>query len=106
VLVDPRDISHALLDGALVTLYTTKGDYLTDLTLQELEKRLRGGRLERVHRRALLNLDHVLRLERVETGGFIARTSRGQAVDVSRQAARGLRRRFGLRRPPDDSHKP
>ena len=102
VLVDPRDISHALLEGELVTLFTTKGDYLTDFTLQELEKKLPVGRLERVHRRALLNLDHVLRFERVETGGFIARTSRGQAVDVSRQAARGLRRRFGLRKPPDD----
>lgn len=102
VLVDPREISHAVLDGELVTVSTAQGDYLTDFTLQELEEKLPPGLLERVHRRALLNLDHVVRLEPLETGGFTARTRRGQAVDVSRQAARALRRRFGLRKGPGD----
>jgi two-component system LytT family response regulator len=102
VLADTRDITHAVLDGELVTVFTTKGDYLTDFTLQELERKLPAERFERVHRRALLNLDHVLRLEPVETGGYVARLSRGQAVDVSRQAARSLRRRFGLRKSADD----
>ena len=60
----------------------TKRDYLTDFTLQELEKRLPTERFERVHRRALLNLDHVLRLGPVETGGYFARLSRGQTLDV------------------------
>jgi len=96
VLVDPREITHAALEGELVTVFTTGGDYLTDFTLQDLELRLPN--LERVHRRALLNLAHVVRLEPCETGGFLARTARGQSVLVSRQAARELRRRLGLRR--------
>jgi two-component system LytT family response regulator len=69
--------------------------------LQELEKRLPAERFERVHRRALLNLDHVVRLEPVETGGYVAVVARA-SDDVSRQAARSLRRRFGLRKSADD----
>lgn len=97
VLIDPAQISHAQLEGELVTVYTTQGDYLCDLSLQELEEKLPRDRFERVHRRALVNLEHVVRLEPVETGGYIARTAKGHSVEVSRQSARELRRRLGLR---------
>ncbi|MHB8874046.1 MAG: LytR/AlgR family response regulator transcription factor [Myxococcaceae bacterium] len=106
VLVDPFAVSHAVLDGELVTVFTAQGDYLTDTSLQELHDKLPKDRFERVHRRALLNLEQVARLEPVETGGFIARTSRGHPVEVSRQAARDLRRRLGLRKSPGDEDTP
>jgi two-component system LytT family response regulator len=97
VLLAPEEISHAELDGALVTVHTTRGAFLCDLPLQELAERLTPHGFLRVHRRALLNLAKVARLEPNETGGFVARTADGQAVEVSRQAARDLRRRLGLR---------
>ena len=46
-----------------------------------------GDRFARVHRRALVNLEHVVRLEPNEVGGYTARTRSGHAVEVSRQAA-------------------
>jgi two-component system, LytTR family, response regulator len=97
VLVDPRDITHAVLADELVTVYTLAQTYLSALSLQELESRLGGGSFVRVHRRALLNLAHVVRLAPNEVGGFVAETAGGHSVEVSRQAARGLRRRLGLR---------
>lgn len=102
VLLDPRDITHAVLDGELVTLHAGTSTYLTDDSLQTLEARLAGGSFERVHRRALLNLDHVARLEPCPSGGYVARTHRGDAVEVSRQAARSLRKRLGLRKSGDE----
>ena len=102
VLVDPDTISHASLDGELVTVFTTQGDFLTDFTLQELADKLPVEGFHRVHRRALLNLAQVARLEPLETGGYIARTTRGHAVEVSRQSARELRRMLGLRRGPEE----
>ncbi len=106
VLVDPARITHAVLapsdEGALVTVSTLDGDLVTDYTLQDLERRLPEGRFLRVHRRALLALEHVTRLEPLPTGGFAARTVRGQVVEVSRQAARGLRKRLGIARGEDD----
>jgi two-component system, LytTR family, response regulator len=96
-LVRPSEITHATFDGALVTVHTSARAILTDDTLQDLETKLGAGPFERVHRRALLNLDHVERLESVDSGGYVAVLSTGKRVDVSRQSARRLRRRLGLR---------
>lgn len=96
-LVSPADVTHATFDGALVTVHTAARAILTDDTLQELEAKLPAGPFERVHRRAILNLEHVDRLESVDSGGYVAVLSTGKRVDVSRQSARRLRRRLGLR---------
>jgi two-component system LytT family response regulator len=102
VLLDPAAVTHATLEDELVTVFTREAQYLTDFTLQDLAERLPAGRFERVHRRALLNLEAVARLEPLETGGYLARTHGGHTVEVSRQSARELRKRLGLRRPAGD----
>ena len=96
-LVNPSDVTHATFDGALVTVHTAARSILTDDTLQDLEAKLPKGPFERVHRRAIVNLEHVDRLESVDSGGYVACLSTGNRVDVSRQSARRLRRRLGLR---------
>lgn len=96
-LVKPTDISHAELDGELVSVWIAGEELITELSLTDLERRLPDGLFERVHRRALLNLDRVERLEPVASGGYLAVTDSGQEVPVSRQAARILRRRLGIR---------
>lgn len=102
VLLDPAAVTHATLEDELVTVFTREAQYLTDFTLQDLAERLPAGRFERVHRRALLNLEAVARLEPLETGGYLARTHGGHTVEVSRQSAWELRKRLGLRRPAGD----
>ncbi len=97
VLLDPRTVSHAVLEGELVTVVAEGGTYLSDDTLNDLQERLPRDLFERVHRRALLNLEHVVRLEPLETGGFLAYTRGGRSVEVSRQAARELRKRLRVR---------
>jgi DNA-binding LytR/AlgR family response regulator len=71
-LLDPKQISHTVLDGELVTVASHQDDALTDLSLQELEERL-GPPFMRVHRRGLVNLSQVVRLEPQDTGGNLAR---------------------------------
>jgi two-component system LytT family response regulator len=108
VLLDPRDITHAVLEGELVTLFTATGEYLTDQSLQALQDKLPETVL-RVHRKALLSLVHVTKLENTDTGGMVAHVGAGHTghrVEVSRQAARGLRKRLGLRKPADDAEDP
>jgi len=96
VLLGPEEVTHAVFDGQLVTVHTRDRAILTDATLQELEDRLSASHFERVHRRAIVNLLHVERLEPVLSGGYIARVAGGKSVEVSRQAARKLRRRLGI----------
>ena len=95
-LLAPGDLSHATFDGELVTLHTHAGPLLTDFSLQDLEDRLPAGLFERVHRRALINLEMLACLDPLETGGYTARMQGGGLVPISRQAARRLRRRLGL----------
>jgi two-component system LytT family response regulator len=94
-LVRPDDVSHALLDGELVTVFVGAEALLTERTLAELSAQL-GPRFVRVHRRALLDLAHVERLRPEASGGYTAITRAGLEVPVSRQAARALRRQLGL----------
>jgi two-component system LytT family response regulator len=95
-LVRVEDVEHATLDGELVTVVAKGERLLTELSLQELERRLAGPSFWRVHRRALLNLAHVERLRPLPTGGYVAITVGGDEVPVSRQEARKLRQRLGL----------
>jgi two-component system LytT family response regulator len=92
VLLDPREISHAILEGELVSIVTRDASFLSDQPLSHIQERLPRDLFERVHRKALLNLEHVVRLSPCETGGFVAHTRDGSSVEVSRQAARELRR--------------
>ncbi len=95
-LVEPRSITHALFDGHLVTVYVHGEELLTEMSLQELSRRLPRAQFLRVHRRALLNLEHIERLTPLPSGGYSARTDTGETVPVSRGTARKLRRRLGL----------
>lgn len=97
LLLLPRaSIFHASVEGPLVRVGTAEGEVLTDRSLARLEAELDDPSFVRVHRRALVNLDAVRRLEPNGHGGMWAHTSDGARLPVSRQAARALRRRFGL----------
>ena len=97
VLLDPPAISHAVFDGALVTVHTTEGDaHLTDATLADLHARLPDGSFDRVHRRVLLNMREVSVLKPTSSGGFVALTRAGAEVPISRQSARRMRKALGL----------
>lgn len=96
LLLSPTDITHAVIEGASVEIHGDRGVLYTDHRLADLERKLPTPPFERLHRRALVNLDRVVRLEPIHSGGYLAHTDLGAVVDVSRQAARKLRRRFGL----------
>lgn len=95
VLVDPAEITHAILAGELVAIATEARTYHSDWTLNALEARL-PDRFMRVSRQAIVNLDKVSLLEPTDSGGYLARLSDGAVVQVSRQAARELRKALGL----------
>lgn len=93
-LVRPSDVTHAIHDGQLVTVFVNGEALLTEKSLTELEALLPA--LERVHRRALLSIAHVERLRPLPSGGYLAVVGAAHEVPVSRQAARGLRRKLGI----------
>lgn len=94
-LLDRAAVTHALFDGTSTLVCTADRTVFTTLSLSEIERRLGGEPFVRVHRRALVNLNAVELLEPQETGGLLARIGEHR-IEVSRQAARALRKRLGL----------
>ncbi|MFT4622039.1 MAG: DNA-binding LytR/AlgR family response regulator [Myxococcota bacterium] len=96
-LLDPTDLIAAVIDGESVVLHIGSERWFTAWRLAEIERRLPAdGPFFRVHRRALLNLDRVERLVDLPTGGYVAHVQGGLQIEVSRQAARILRRQWKL----------
>ncbi len=98
VLLHPEQISCAVLDGESCLVCTATESYVSDFRLADLESRLPTTLFERVHRRALVNLEQIERLEPNEVGGYEAHLVGGRVVEVSRQAARKLRKKWDLPR--------
>jgi len=96
VLVNVATITHFEADNEMVAIHTTNGEYTTEMTLAELEARLDPERFFRAHRKAIVNLDRILRLERVEGGRYLAVVGDHARVEVSRQASRRLRDKLGI----------
>ena len=97
VLLPTAEITHFRADRALVAIHTLEGqEYSTEMTLAELEDKLTPDRFFRAHRAVIVNLDHLLRLEPMEGGRYVAVLSGDTRVEVSRSASRRLRERLGL----------
>jgi two-component system, LytTR family, response regulator len=96
VLVPVASVTHFEADNELVAIHTASTTYTTELTLAELEARLDPLRFFRVHRKAIVHLDRVVRLERVEGGRFLAVMGEGIRVEVSRAASKRLRETLGI----------
>ena len=91
-LIPLSEVRFFQADHKYVTVRHDKGEVLIDDTLRDLEDEF-GDRLVRIHRNALVMMDHLEALERDSTGHYQVRM-RGveQKLDVSRRHVSGLRR--------------
>jgi two-component system LytT family response regulator len=96
LLLPVAEITHFEADQELVAIHSGGKVYTTDLTLAQLEERLDPERFFRAHRRSIINLGRLLRLEPVDGGRYVAVLADGANVEVSRSASRRLRERFGI----------
>jgi len=71
-LIPMSDVRYFIADHKYVTVHHCNGEMLIDDTLKELEDEF-GPRLLRVHRNALVVLEHILGLQRVELGQYRVR---------------------------------
>ena len=91
-LIPLNEIRFFQADHKYVTVRHDKGEVLIDDTLRDLEEEF-GVRVVRIHRNALVIMDHLEGLERDASGHYRVRM-RGvdERLDVSRRNVSGLRR--------------
>lgn len=86
-LLEPAEVVAFQADGEVVFVLTVKGRYFASSSLRALEERLAGGRFRRVHRKTLINVDHIRTISPLSSKRWMLTMSNGLEVVVSKRLA-------------------
>ena len=92
VLIPVRDIVWVQSHGNLLRLHLQNTSYEHRMTIRDICSRLDPERFIRVHRSAIVNLDHVVEFEFPRSGKAFVHLRDGKALPVSRVARSLLKR--------------
>jgi len=97
-LLDVGAVTHFIARDRLTHAVTSTGDHVVDFGLAELEAKLDPAKFLRIHRAALVNLDHVAEIQPWPGGRLLVRLKGAARTDleVSRDRVRALKDRLGL----------
>ncbi|HEY1480519.1 MAG TPA: response regulator [Gaiellales bacterium] len=99
VLLDHDDVYWAEANGDATRVATFDEVLPSGQSMRELEDMLPSARFFRIHRRYLVNLQRVARLELAESGRWVVHLSDRDAttLEVARRQTRALKQHLGLR---------
>ncbi|MDX2152627.1 MAG: response regulator [Bryobacteraceae bacterium] len=89
-LLDPSEVVAFQADGELVYILTNNARYYASQPLRVLEEKL-GPRFRRVHRKTIINTDHIRRISPLSSKRWLLRMSSGLEVIVSKRLAGAIR---------------
>jgi len=92
VLVDADEVLAFQAERALVWMITAKQRLLATQPLRAIEERLGGERFLRVHRNAILNLDHVRKMSALSSQRWLVTLSNQLQFVVSKRQASNIRK--------------
>lgn len=95
-LLELREVTHFFAKEKFTFAMLGKKEYIVEETIASLEEKLDPAQFVRVHRSALLNLDHVKELHSWFAGRMVARLKDGQEVSIARERVKELRVKLGL----------
>lgn len=78
-------------DGELVWIITAMQRYLATQSLRRIHEKLDGSTFRRVHRNALVNVDHVRKLSALSSNRWLVTLSNSLELVVSKRMARNVR---------------
>jgi two-component system, LytTR family, response regulator len=86
------DEIHAFqAEGELVWIITAKRKYLATQTLKVLQERLANTSFRRIHRNALVNVDHIRKMSALSSQRWLITLSNNQEFIASKRQARDVR---------------
>lgn len=92
ILLDPKEVLAFLAEGDEVWVMTMKNRYTATHSLRALEHRVRRLPFERVHRSALVNVNHVRKMSALSSQRWLLTLTNGMELTVSKRQAQSVRR--------------
>jgi DNA-binding LytR/AlgR family response regulator len=90
-LLNIEDVLAFQAERELVWIVTARQRYLATQALSHIDGRLRGTVFQRIHRNALVNVNHVRRMAPLSSQRWLLTLSNGQEFTVSKRQARHVR---------------
>jgi two-component system, LytTR family, response regulator len=90
-LLSADEIYAFQAEGDLVWIMTSKRRYLATQTLKVLQERLKSTSFRRIHRNALVNVDHVRKMSALSSQRWLITLSNDQEFIASKRQARSVR---------------
>ena len=90
-LLDVAEIFAFQAEGDLVWISTARGRYQATQTLKVLEERLRNTSFQRIHRNALVNVDHVRKMSALSSQRWLVTLANGQEFIASKRQGGSIR---------------
>jgi DNA-binding LytR/AlgR family response regulator len=91
ILLSTDEVYAFQAEGDLVWILTAKNKFLATQTLKALEERLRNTSFRRIHRSALVNIDHVRRMSTLSSQRWLVTLNNKMEFIVSKRQARSIR---------------
>lgn len=90
-LLDASEIIAFQAEGELVHLITASQRFLSEYSLKTLEAKLDPARFRRIHRRTIINTDHIRRISPMSSKRWMLKMSNGFEAIVSKRLAKSMR---------------
>jgi len=90
-LLNADEVYAFQAEGDLVFILTARRKYLATQTLKMLEERLQNANFRRIHRSALVNIDHVRKMSALSSQRWLITLSNNMEFIVSKRQARSVR---------------
>jgi DNA-binding LytR/AlgR family response regulator len=90
-LLDLDDVLAFQAEREIVWILTARQRYMATQTLRSVDERLRGSSFQRVHRNALVNVDHVRKMSPLTSQRWLLTLSNGLEFIVSKRLAGDVR---------------
>jgi DNA-binding LytR/AlgR family response regulator len=91
-LLDPEEVLALQAEGELVWMITAKRRFLATKTLHAMEATLEPLYFQRVHRNAIVNINHVQKMSAITSHRWILTLSNQLELVVSKRRAHSIRR--------------
>jgi len=90
-LLNLQEVLAFQAEGDLIWIITAKQRYLATQNLRGIEERLGHSSFRRIHRNALVNVEHIRKLSQLSSQRWLVTLNNGQEFIVSKRQARNIR---------------